>query len=93
MPLAAPHDEIDLALLMDCFNKMQSLMKNTGQQVTEEKLSELTWVMYQADMMDLSDQNAWALRSRNCMGRWGRACYLEAAELQKIEGLGVLKGV
>ena len=58
MPLAAPHDEIDLALLMDCFNKMQSLMKNTGQQVTEEKLSELTWVMYQADMMDLSDQNA-----------------------------------
>ncbi len=52
MPLVAPHDDIDLVRLMDCYSKIQSLMKNTGQQVNDEKLSELTWVMYQADMMD-----------------------------------------
>ena len=27
-------------------------MKNTGQQVNDEKLSELVWVMYQTEMMD-----------------------------------------
>ena len=57
MPLATPHDEIDLARLMDCYSKIQSLIKNTDQQVNDEKLSELTWVMYQADMMDQGDQN------------------------------------
>ena len=52
MPLAAPHDDIDLARLTDCYSKIQSLMKNTGQQVNDEKLSELVWVMYQTEMMD-----------------------------------------
>ena len=52
MPLAVPHDDIDLARLMSCYNKIQSLMKNTGQQVNDEKLSELVWVMYQTEMMD-----------------------------------------
>ena len=57
MPLAAPHEEINLVRLMGCYSKIQSLMKNTGQQVNDEKLSELTWVMYQADMMDQGNQN------------------------------------
>ncbi len=58
MPLSAPYDEIDLACLTDCYNKIQSLMKNTGQQLNIEKISELTWVMYQAEMTGQSDQNS-----------------------------------
>jgi hypothetical protein len=55
MPLAVPHDEIDLVRLMGCYSKIQSLMKNTGQQLNKEKISELTWVMYQAEMTGEND--------------------------------------
>ena len=51
MPLAAPHGEIDLACLVNCYNKIHSLMKSRGQQLSKEKIAELTWVMYQTEIM------------------------------------------
>ena len=47
MPLAASFNEIDLICLIDCYNKIQSFMKSTGQLLNTEKIRELIWVMNQ----------------------------------------------
>lgn len=52
MPLAASHNEIDLICLISCYNKIQSFTKSTGQALNNEKITELTWVMYQTEMVE-----------------------------------------
>ena len=52
MPLAASHSEIDLICLIGCYDKMQSLMESTGQLLNNEKICELTWVMYQSEILE-----------------------------------------
>lgn len=52
MPLAASSNKIDLMCLIGCYNKIQSFMKSTGQLLNNDKVSELTWVMYQTEMVE-----------------------------------------
>lgn len=52
MPLAASLNKIDLMCLIGCYHKIESFMKSTGQRLNNEKISELTWVMYQTEMVE-----------------------------------------
>ena len=52
MPLAASNNEIDLTCLISCYNKIQSFRESTGQALNDEKITELTWVMYQTEMVE-----------------------------------------
>jgi hypothetical protein len=50
MPLASSHQEVDLICLIDCYNKIQSYKQTTGQVLSDVKVAELTWVMYQTEV-------------------------------------------
>ncbi|MBQ75338.1 MAG: hypothetical protein CMQ20_10010 [Gammaproteobacteria bacterium] len=63
MPFAGSHSEIDLACLINCYNKIESLKRNTGQVLNKEKTAELTWVMYQTEMVEQQQTAAAQLSS------------------------------
>jgi hypothetical protein len=52
MPIATFQSEIDLICLINCYNKILSFRKSTGQIVNDKKIAELTWIMYQTEMVE-----------------------------------------
>jgi hypothetical protein len=57
MPITGIHHEIDLVCLIDCYNKIQSYKKSTGQLLSDVKMAELTWVMYQTEVNEIVQSN------------------------------------
>ncbi len=50
LPLIEAQSRTDLACLVDCYGKIKTFQDTTGQQLSAEKITELTWVLYQTEI-------------------------------------------